>query len=610
MSNLRQGLVGEYLFNGNAEDTSGFGRHGKVEGATLTEDRFGAANSAYAFSGQNDFIALEPFSMLHTASSFSLSIWAKYDQEAALKGWNNAIVSQDDHGRALDQSHRVFQLSTKGEYVTWHRMRQSADAVGKHPLRRGAWYHIVATYDGAEHRLYVNGVLQDIQTGSFVHNFEEPIFIGKKNSDEKRFCFHGTLDDLRIYARSLTDYEVLELYAEQGYIGDTDWMLPAPHPVRKTTAAKKWVNKPIRVSKTLEFRKIEWNDCYNSFALALYGVLTYSNRQISWLQALIYTGQGFVINTDRTVRPMDVLGDGSLLREAMLNLGFDMEILAANIYGGDWEEDTVERALYMVRESIQRGYPVVGWNLDNYEHGLIYGYDDKRKVLYIQDINARNGAELSYDDFGRRPLQDNPIDPEMFILVLRERNETPPAQLNVTRYTEQEDLNYRMTLNKALSLAVRHAEGDGLTGDDGRMNGIGAIDEWIAAFESESAHRFFTSYNLLWLTSTRQYLIPFFAQSAITHCMAIQDLTLQHLMLKAAEVYLSSYRAWVHLREMFPFPHGADTTDPRLKLDAIRLLKEARQAESAGLSVLRDIVDRLSNRGMEASLQINESTFG
>ncbi|MCD9024699.1 hypothetical protein [Cohnella silvisoli] len=341
----------------------------------------------------------------------------------------------------------------------------------------------------------------------------------------------------------------------------------------------------------LERQRFNWNDCYNSFALALYGALQYSNKPISLPQVLFYSGQGFTINTDTTVAPMDVIGDGSLLRSALNNLGFDMEVLAANIYGGDWEEDTVDKALFMVRESIQRGFAVIGWNLDNYEHGLIYGYDDKRKILNIHDINARDGGELSYDDFGRRPLNGNPIDPEMFVLVLRERSETP--HLHVTRYTEEEDASYRKTLRNALSLAIRHIDGEGQAGD-GRNNGIAAIDAWISAFEAGSAHQFFTSYNLLWITSTRQYLVPFFTQSAITHCMGIQDTVLQRLMMEAADVYLSSYRTWVNLRELFPFPNGADTTDPRFKAEAIKLLGEARETEVAGLAILRNIVSHLS----------------
>ena len=37
----RDGLVAEYLFNGNADDTSGSGFHGVVQGATPAADRLG-----------------------------------------------------------------------------------------------------------------------------------------------------------------------------------------------------------------------------------------------------------------------------------------------------------------------------------------------------------------------------------------------------------------------------------------------------------------------------------------------------------------------------------------------------------------------------------------
>jgi Na+/H+ antiporter NhaB len=51
----------EYLFNGNANDTSGNGHDGTIYGATLAFDRFGNMNSAYSFDGVNDYIAM-PFS--------------------------------------------------------------------------------------------------------------------------------------------------------------------------------------------------------------------------------------------------------------------------------------------------------------------------------------------------------------------------------------------------------------------------------------------------------------------------------------------------------------------------------------------------------------------
>tara|TARA_B100000902_G_C26670287_1_gene602721 strand:- start:79 stop:306 length:228 start_codon:yes stop_codon:yes gene_type:complete len=45
------GLVGYWPFNGNANDESVNTNNGTVNGATLTTDRFGNANSAYDFDG-------------------------------------------------------------------------------------------------------------------------------------------------------------------------------------------------------------------------------------------------------------------------------------------------------------------------------------------------------------------------------------------------------------------------------------------------------------------------------------------------------------------------------------------------------------------------------
>ena len=46
-----QTLVAHYPFNGNANDMSGNNRNPTYNGATLTTDRFGNANSACLFSG-------------------------------------------------------------------------------------------------------------------------------------------------------------------------------------------------------------------------------------------------------------------------------------------------------------------------------------------------------------------------------------------------------------------------------------------------------------------------------------------------------------------------------------------------------------------------------
>ncbi len=52
----KDGLVGWWPFNGNARDESYNKNDGKIDGASLTEDRNGNLNSAYLFDNPNDVI--------------------------------------------------------------------------------------------------------------------------------------------------------------------------------------------------------------------------------------------------------------------------------------------------------------------------------------------------------------------------------------------------------------------------------------------------------------------------------------------------------------------------------------------------------------------------
>ena len=65
------GLVGYWPFNGNANDQSGNGNNGTVNGATLTADRNGNSNNAYYFNGTSNYINLNKT----LTSQFSISLW-------------------------------------------------------------------------------------------------------------------------------------------------------------------------------------------------------------------------------------------------------------------------------------------------------------------------------------------------------------------------------------------------------------------------------------------------------------------------------------------------------------------------------------------------------
>jgi hypothetical protein len=77
MEDLKRGLVGYYPFNGNANDESGNGNHGTVNGAvTLTTDRNGITNSAYDFIGNSSsFINIGRPNILMLQDEISISVW-------------------------------------------------------------------------------------------------------------------------------------------------------------------------------------------------------------------------------------------------------------------------------------------------------------------------------------------------------------------------------------------------------------------------------------------------------------------------------------------------------------------------------------------------------
>ena len=73
------GLVGWWPFDGNANDYSGNGNNGTVNGASLTSDRFGSANSAYDYDGINDYIQVNANSNLDIQNTLSFSFWMWMD---------------------------------------------------------------------------------------------------------------------------------------------------------------------------------------------------------------------------------------------------------------------------------------------------------------------------------------------------------------------------------------------------------------------------------------------------------------------------------------------------------------------------------------------------
>ena len=222
----RSDLVLELLFEGNALDTSGNDHHGEAVGAVLTPDRFGRPDAAFAFDGQNDYIVVTPPPML-SAEAFTLSVWVKYSEGTFTRWWSNAIVAQDSGG---DQSRRVFQLCTMGPLPTWHLMGRSRDPIVARPVDTEQWRHLAVTYDGAFHRLYLDGEFYDESEALLTPHSEEPLYVGRKGSGEPEFFLNGSIDDLRIYTAKLSPEEIRALALDNRWVPPSLPEMVVPEP--------------------------------------------------------------------------------------------------------------------------------------------------------------------------------------------------------------------------------------------------------------------------------------------------------------------------------------------------------------------------------------------
>ncbi|RMF63822.1 MAG: LamG domain-containing protein, partial [Bacteroidetes bacterium] len=221
------GLVAYYPFNGNANDESGNGHDGTVNGATLTSDRFGRDDVAYSFDGNNDYIEV-PSDPGFTMSEISISAWIWLDRDIGneqARIVNRQSTSGGLEAWGLEIFGNNYASSGPGNKLAFHANTgtDAANTISPTLLETGRWYHVVGTSDGIEARLYINGVL-DITApapGSLDPNNNADIVIGK-TGPQSNFYFPGIIDDIRIYNRALSETEVAELCEEGGWQGCGD----------------------------------------------------------------------------------------------------------------------------------------------------------------------------------------------------------------------------------------------------------------------------------------------------------------------------------------------------------------------------------------------------
>jgi hypothetical protein len=229
-------LVAQWLFNGDATDNSGNGHDGELKAGhenfytggsavqpVLVADRFGNADMAYYFDkGAN--IEVPYSNQLNPDKELSISVWIKMESQDN----NDYIISLD---RWIG-----YKLNLQSEDKLYYTIRKQTapdtwefvcdDDSNPFAVNQGVWTHVIVSYGSA-------GVIKFFADGTKVREISDRGVTGDLMTVTKNLCigqqlpttdfmteeagatdgfFKGTMDDLRLYNKALTDAEALSLY--------------------------------------------------------------------------------------------------------------------------------------------------------------------------------------------------------------------------------------------------------------------------------------------------------------------------------------------------------------------------------------------------------------
>jgi chitodextrinase len=166
--------------------------------------------------GVDDYIALPGLDV--AGSALTIAAWVRstafsssVDQRFVSKA---AGTAEQDHYWMLGQTMVAGQNRLRLRLKTNGNTATLVASSGNLPV--GTWYHAAATYDGANMRLYVNGVEVGslVKTGALTTSSSASVNIGR-NPDGSNYM-SGVIDDVRIYNRGLTSAEISFVMTDGG----------------------------------------------------------------------------------------------------------------------------------------------------------------------------------------------------------------------------------------------------------------------------------------------------------------------------------------------------------------------------------------------------------
>jgi hypothetical protein len=154
--------------------------------------------------------------------NWTLSAWAKlnnvtnnvsgtiYSQKQSTEDCRNLLIHWEGD---FDQTMTLQVRDSSCHELMLHNLPSN-------PMVAGQWYHLVGVGENKTYSFYINGVLQQSQLVTNMGSLScDSHTIGMMFDDFGQYYNHylnGSIDELRIYSRALSQTEILALYNQSG----------------------------------------------------------------------------------------------------------------------------------------------------------------------------------------------------------------------------------------------------------------------------------------------------------------------------------------------------------------------------------------------------------
>ena len=209
--NITNGLIGYYPFTGNANDASGNGFNGSVNGPVLDSDRDGNVQSSYKFNGGTDAITVPDNAVLeNTGKSITISGWVK-----PTANWASDYRASVAAKGGYDVNYG-YELLIRGDMAIEWDIATEGCGTSVNAIPLNTYSHVVAVFDDANNlaSIYINGKLIASNTVNGSITAGNAAFSIGRRCDGNYFAasFQGNLDEIRVYNRALSQTEINLLY--------------------------------------------------------------------------------------------------------------------------------------------------------------------------------------------------------------------------------------------------------------------------------------------------------------------------------------------------------------------------------------------------------------